>query len=142
MRLSNPDVEQLRQATRVQSEAACSPLANDVYSLTYKFRHHPPRLCLKGNKIQQLGCILEQSVPRKPLLKAFAETVPQDNKRDTMAQMARIFKAIQYCSLPQTNANQGGVALGTQTAQHRSRHRQTCRYRAATRLLNATLIDQ
>ncbi|KAI0429806.1 kinase-like domain-containing protein [Xylaria sp. FL1042] len=110
LRLSNPDAEGMHQETRVQNEVGILTLASAalchikptvvprVFGWSSASRDHP-------------GWILEELMPGVPLAEAFDKTMSLDQKKEILAQMARLLKALQNYPLPESIKGWGGVTF-------------------------------
>ncbi|KAI0395070.1 phosphotransferase enzyme family-domain-containing protein [Xylariaceae sp. FL0594] len=83
LRLSNPFAEGMHQETRVQNEVGLLTLAADAL----------------------------QFMPGEPLLDAFEEKISLEEKRDIVAQVVKLLKALQDYRLPDSLKGWGGVTF-------------------------------
>lgn len=108
LRLSNPDAQGMHHETRVQNEVGILALASAA------LRHIKPTIVPRvfgwgGASREHLGWILQELMPGAPLLEAFNETMPFDQKKGVLAQMAGLLKALQDYPLPESIEGWGGV---------------------------------
>ena len=111
LRLSNAHAEGLHQQTRVQNEVGILTLASAA--LGHVKPNIVPRVFGWGSGASRecLGWILEELMPGAPLAEAFAQTMALDQKKEIMAQMATILKALQDYPLPESIKGWGGVTF-------------------------------
>ncbi|KAI5859883.1 phosphotransferase enzyme family-domain-containing protein [Durotheca rogersii] len=110
LRLSNPDAEGMHQETRVQNEVGILTLASAALC------HIKPTVVPRvfgwdGASRDHLGWILEELMPGVPLAEPFDKTMTFVQKREILAQMARLLKALQDYLLPESINGWGGVTF-------------------------------
>ncbi|KAI1128594.1 kinase-like domain-containing protein [Nemania abortiva] len=115
LRLSNPDAEGLHQETRVQNEVGILTLASAALC------HIKPTVVPRvfgwaGAGRDHLGWILEELMPGEPLAEPFEETMSLTQKREILAQMAKLLKALQDYTLPESIKGWGGVTFDSNGA--------------------------
>ncbi|KAI0098901.1 kinase-like domain-containing protein [Nemania sp. FL0031] len=110
LRLSNPDAEGMHQETRVQNEVGILTLASAA------LRHINPNVVPRvfgwsGATRDHLGWILEERMPGAPLADAFDKTMSLGQKKEILAQMTGLLKALQDYPLPASIKGWGGVTF-------------------------------
>ncbi|KAI1149491.1 kinase-like domain-containing protein [Nemania diffusa] len=110
LRLSNPDTEGMHQETRVQNEVGILTLASAA--LCHIKPNVVPRVFgWSGATPDHLGWILEELMPGAPLAEAFDKTMSLGQKKEILAQMAGLLKALQDYPLPASIKGWGGVTF-------------------------------
>lgn len=97
-RLTNSDAEGMNQKTRVENEVAIDSLA--ASALGGFEPHVVPSVYGWGSAAtpSSQGWILQELIPRTPVDESF-ESMHLDQKKNILAQMAKILKALQDFSL-------------------------------------------
>jgi len=110
MRLTNPDAEGMHAHTRVENEVAIISLA--AAALSSCKPHVVPSVYGWGTAAppSSQGWILQELMPGVSVAEAF-ENVPLREKKNVLAQMARILKALQDYQLPSSIEHYGGVTF-------------------------------
>jgi len=100
----------MHQETRVQNEVGILTLAADA--LCDVEPHVVPRVFDWGTASPgRLGWILQELMPGEPLLDAFEEKMSLEEKKNIMAQMVKLLKALQDYRLPNSLKGWGGVTF-------------------------------
>lgn len=110
MRLTNPDAEGMHAHTRVEKEIAMISLA--AAALRAFEPHVIPSVYAWGNAApsSSQGWILQELMPGASVSEAF-NSMPLEEKRSILAQMAEILKALQDFRLPRSIEKYGGVTF-------------------------------
>ncbi|KAF1842601.1 uncharacterized protein K460DRAFT_359182 [Cucurbitaria berberidis CBS 394.84] len=112
MRLTNPDAEGMNQHTRVENEVAIISLAAAALS---GFQPHVVPLVYGWGSAaapSTQGWILQELMPGTPVDETF-DSMPFDEKKGILAQMAAFLKALQDFKLPHSIQQYGGVTFDT-----------------------------
>jgi hypothetical protein len=100
----------MHQEPRVQNEVGILTLASAALG------HIKPTVVPRvfgwgGASREHLGWILEELMPGAPLAEAFSETMSFEQKKNILAQMPRLLKALQDYRLPDSIKGWGGVTV-------------------------------
>jgi hypothetical protein len=108
LRLSNPDAEGMNMATRIENEVAIISLSS--MALRHLEPNVVPRVFGWESARSSQGWILQELMPGVPVDEAF-NSMDLEKKRNILAQMAMLLKALQAFPPPESITGWGGVTF-------------------------------
>ncbi|KAI3316928.1 phosphotransferase enzyme family-domain-containing protein [Xylariaceae sp. AK1471] len=108
VRLNNPDAEGMNAATRIENEVAIISLSSSA--LRHLEPNVVPRVFGWESAASSQGWILQELMPGVPVDEAF-HSMNADQKRNILAQMATLLKALQAHPLPESLTGWGGTTF-------------------------------